>query len=361
MRRTALLLVLLASALASGAAVAAPLVVEPQGAAATLANPAGWADKQIRAVVARGAMADSVATFRPDEPITRGELADALAMLGYTSPQPLESDRPVLIRELDARLVAVLGLSSVSRSIRLAARDAELEPTPYLGTETIARLLGLRVNHPQGQEELELLPGQPATRAEAAYSIARLLELGDWQKQQIAELASWFSFPELTDWQRVVVARALRFVGHPYVWAGFSERPQQLYYGTAPGGFDCSGFVWRVYKAQPFGDAPLLTSTLKGRTTVAMSAEVPRSQRVGLAALRPADVVFFGSRGLKSKPQEIGHMGIYVGGGWFVHSSANGVTLQPLQGGYLTSFAWGRSPLVEAGLEVVEPQGLARL
>ena len=43
-------------------------------------------------------------------------------------------------------------------------------------------------------------------------------------------------------------------------------------------------------------------------------------------------------------------MGIYVGNGWFVHSSDEGVTLQPLDGWYATRFAWARRPLAEAGL-----------
>ena len=90
---------------------------------------------------------------------------------------------------------------------------------------------------------------------------------------------------------------------------------------------------------------------LVGRTTYAMSGEVPRSLRVSRAALAPGDVVFFGSRGARSKPSEVGHMGIYVGNDWFVHSSRFGTTLAPMADWYETSFAWGRSPLVEAGLE----------
>ena len=39
-----------------------------------------------------------------------------------------------------------------------------------------------------------------------------------------------------------------------------------------------------------------------------------------------------------------------IGNGWFVHSSGAGVTLQPLQGWYTTTFAWARRPLTEAGL-----------
>jgi cell wall-associated NlpC family hydrolase len=71
-----------------------------------------------------------------------------------------------------------------------------------------------------------------------------------------------------------------------------------------------------------------------------------------MTGLVPGDVIFFGDRGPKSKPAQIGHSGIYVGGGWFVHASSNGVTLQPLEGWYHARFAWARRPLAEAGLSV---------
>ena len=154
-----------------------------------------------------------------------------------------------------------------------------------------------------------------------------------------------------------MLARALSFVGYPYVWAGTSEATQKLWsatapggWVTAPGGFDCSGFVWRVYKTKPFPAAPTLGDILKGRTTYAMSAEVdeagadrprgPRARRHHLLRRPRAEV----------DPAEVGHMGIYVGNGWFVHSSSAGVTLQPLQGWYTKTFAWARRPLLEAGL-----------
>jgi cell wall-associated NlpC family hydrolase len=309
-----------------------------------------WAEEQIGAVVAAGAMAPSVASFRPDDPITRAELYDAIVAVGLPVSAPTDPDRLVTIRELDARLVASLGLLKTSRSIRLAAHDAGLGPPDLLGTETVARLLGLRINHPQGQELLELLPKQPATRAEVAYSLARALTLTEFQRSELARVTAGFAFPALTDWQRLVLGRAVRFVGHPYVWAGMSERPQVLYYGPAPGGFDCSGFVWRVYKLEPFSGAPLLGGLIRGRTTYSMSAEMRKADRIPLLSLEPGDIVFFGARGTLSVPQDVNHMGIYAGNGWFVHASGNGVTLQPLQGWYLQRFSWGRRPLAEAGL-----------
>ena len=121
---------------------------------------------------------------------------------------------------------------------------------------------------------------------------------------------------------------------------------------AAPGGFDCSGLVWRVFKLEPVTGVEALAAVIKGRTTYAMSGEVGKALRIAPGALAPGDVLFFGSNGPRSKPTEVGHSGIYVGNGWFVHASSGGVTLQPLQGWYATTLAWARRPLAEANLAV---------
>jgi cell wall-associated NlpC family hydrolase len=309
-----------------------------------------FASSEIRTVVKARLMGPSVAAFRPDDPLTSSELAVAIASLGGAISVS-DPNAPVTVRELDARLVTLAGLRPAAQAIRLSALDAGLAPRPWLGTETVARLLAFRINHPRGEEELELQVTDPVTRGEAAYSLARYLALTEAQRDEARAAAETFSLPLLSEWQRLVLERALRFVGSPYVWAGTSERPQQLGGTTMPGGFDCSGFVWRVYKTKPFAGAPELARVLVGRTTYAMSGEVDRSKRVGRDVLAPGDVVFFGSRGPRSQPADVGHMGIYVGNDWIVHSSRFGTTLTPMTGWYETTFAWGRSPLVEAGLE----------
>ena len=147
-----------------------------------------WADAQVRAVTAAGLFGSHAAGFRPSDPLTRGELADALAAWGKPATVPADPSKPVTMSELDAQLVNALGLTPAARRIRLAAGDGQLAPTSRLGTETVARLLGLRLNHPQGQDELELLPTQPATRAEAAYSFARALSLTPGQLTYVDRL-----------------------------------------------------------------------------------------------------------------------------------------------------------------------------
>jgi cell wall-associated NlpC family hydrolase len=332
------------------------LVLAP---AANAAPERSWAQPQIDAVVGAGLFPQQAGAFGPQKPLTQRALAGALETLAFAAedaPPPtyraLVPGRAVTIRELDAALVGFLGLGDAARAVTGALRDAGLAPKPGAGTETVARLLGLRVNHPAARDELELGLNDPATRAEAAYSLAQVLELSPWHVERVRSLSEAFVLPELTELQRSVLRRAVSFVGTPYVWGGTSEKTQQLWSGKRlPGGFDCSGFVWRVFKLEPFPGASALATVLRGRTTFDMSGEVPPAQRVRKAeSLQPADLIFQGAKGPKSKPAQVDHAGIYLGGGWFVHSSGHGTTLHPLEGWYRDRFAWARRPLREAGL-----------
>lgn len=329
-------------------------------ALALLAAPAwasggasSWALPQIRVVVAHGLMARSVKTFRPNDPLTRGDLASLSAGLGVQkvpATPPADASAPVTMTALDAGLVRALGLSDSAYRFYLGARAAGLKPPTRFGNEVAARLLELRTNHPAGQDDLELLPTDPATRAEAAYSAARVLAFSGWEIEGARQESLDFALPMLTAWQKRVLQTAVKFIGYPYVWGGESETPTSPYGAQAQGGFDCSGFVWRVYKLQSYAGGTALAATLKGRTTYQMSGEVARGKRIPFAKLQPADVVFFGASGPRSKPAQVNHMGIYLGNGWFIHSSEQGVYLSPMTGWYRTRFAWGRRPLAEAGL-----------
>jgi cell wall-associated NlpC family hydrolase len=329
---------LLFTALACACLAAPALAATDAGSSAS----ASWAKPEIRVVVARGLMASDLQSFRPDDALTRGELADLEA--GLTARPVKAAARPdaaVTIAELDRRLVGILGLRNSAAALTAGARAAGLRTPSRFGTEIVARLLGLRTNHPADQEDLERFPNASAPRAEAAFSVARMLALGAWETERVRIAALSFSLPQLDPWQARILETAFSLVGDPYVWGGESERE---------GGFDCSGFVWRVYKLQPYPDAGSLAETLKGRTTFAMSGEVPRAQRISFADLLPGDLVFFGTAGTRSKPAQVDHMGIYLGAGWIAHSSRFGATLVPLEGWYRDRFAWGRRPLAEAGL-----------
>ena len=91
-----------------------------------------------------------------------------------------------------------------------------------------------------------------------------------------------------------VVALAKQYLGVPYVWAGAS-----------PSGFDCSGFVSYVYKSL-------------GYQTNRTAADIYKNGvAVDKSALEPGDAVFFAS-----SSEAIGHVGIYIGDGQFIHASS---------------------------------------
>src|SRR4029079_12883609 len=92
-----------------------------------------------------------------------------------------------------------------------------------------------------------------------------------------------------------------------------------------------------------------LASVLRGRTTYQMSGEVPRSARITAENLQPGDVSVFGASGPKSKPGVVDHTALYLGNGWFVQSSGEGVTLLPFDGWYTRRFAWARRAAGAAG------------
>jgi cell wall-associated NlpC family hydrolase len=89
-----------------------------------------------------------------------------------------------------------------------------------------------------------------------------------------------------------VVGVALSQLGTPYVWAG-----------SQPGGFDCSGLVMWAY-SQVGVALPHSSYAQYG-----YGVPVSRDQ------LQPGDLVFFDG---------LGHVGIYIGGGQFVHAPHTG-------------------------------------
>lgn len=105
-----------------------------------------------------------------------------------------------------------------------------------------------------------------------------------------------------------VVAIALRYLGIPYKWGAASPSI----------GFDCSGLTMYVF-AQIGVSLPHFAAAQFG-----MGSAVSRDQ------LEPGDLVFF--RGL-------GHMGMYIGGGNFIHAPRTGdvVKISSLSESYYVS------------------------
>lgn len=104
-----------------------------------------------------------------------------------------------------------------------------------------------------------------------------------------------------------VVGVAMQFLGVPYVWGGAS-----------PSGFDCSGLVMYAF-AQVGVSLP---------HNAAM--QYAYGSPVSKSALQPGDVVFFNG---------LGHNGLYIGGGQFVHAPHTGdvVKISNLNEGWYAS------------------------
>jgi len=110
---------------------------------------------------------------------------------------------------------------------------------------------------------------------------------------------------------------ALRFLGVPYSFGG-----------TSTSGFDCSGFVQHVFAM--LGIA--LPRTADAQYDVGHSA---------VGGPRPGDLVFFDTYG------GVSHVGIYLGGGKFVHaSSSHGVMVSHLSESYWAARYVGAKRLI---------------
>jgi cell wall-associated NlpC family hydrolase len=246
---------------------------------------------------------------------------------------------PVTVTKFDAMVVDQLGLRSVAAHVQSAATSAGLAPPSYFGTEVVARFLGFRYDHPGGTDQLELYPYNPVTRAEAAWTLARVMDFGSTGDVPYAQQTlSAFRLPKMSSGQVGALQIAVSRIGYPYVYAGTTDDTSD---GLAHGGFDCSGFVWRVFKLSGSQWGAAIT----GRSAAQMAGEIPRSQRLRMNQLAPGDILFFGTAHFTSAATEsdITHTGIYLGDNWVIHSSSQGVSVDQLSGGWLgSSFAWGR-------------------
>jgi hypothetical protein len=234
----------------------------------------------------------------------------------------------VSVTRFDALLVEQLGMSDVAQAVQAEAARAGLHPSPRFGTEVVARELALRFNHDSAHDAQELYPWEAITRAEAAWSLATVLQFDGSQQAYARDVLSHFVLPRYTRAQRAALRIAVSKVGMPYIWGGETDWAGSWFGWQAHGGYDCSGLVWRVFKLgrQPAG------ARIHGRTAAAMAAEIPRSQRLHMDETKPGDLLFFGRARIWQRVtwSNVTHVGIAIGNGWMINSSSQGVTVAPL-------------------------------
>jgi cell wall-associated NlpC family hydrolase len=329
------------------AGLSASCLALPAAAQATTPTLGNWDRSQQFRVLRAGLMTNVGRSFWGSAQLTPPQANAAmralrrhLASFGMAYVAPVRtSQSPVTVMTFDAMVVGQLGLKALAAHLQSVASAAGLMPPSYFGTEVVARFLGLRYDHPAGTDQLELFPTGAITRAEAAWSLSRVLGFSGWEPPYAQQTLSTFQLPQMTANELQVLRIAVSRIGYPYVYAGTTDDTSD---GLAHGGFDCSGFVWRVFKVSrlPWGNL------IRGRTAAQMAGEIPRSQRLLMRQLQPGDLLFFGTAhiGSPATEQDITHTGIYLGDNWVIHSSGQGVNVDRLRGGWLgDSFAWGRT------------------
>lgn len=119
---------------------------------------------------------------------------------------------------------------------------------------------------------------------------------------------------------QTIVETAEKYLGTPYVWGGTTTR-----------GFDCSGFVQYVYREC-------------GYTINRTAAQIYREGTyVDKSELQVGDAICFASH-----TESIGHVGIYIGDGQFIHASSGAgcVVISKLDLSYYASHYVGARHIV---------------
>ena len=223
---------------------------------------------------------------------------------------------------------------------RVKAAKTEMETQMEAQAEVFAeyqvKQADLLVQQQAAQTVLESLAADSAEYAQQLESVRALqaamstqvsnmeAQLAEQERIQAEQNASnnissgnnWYGETTGSGTGQNIVDYAMGFLGVPYVYGG-----------TSPSGFDCSGLVYYCYKQYGYS----LNRTAAGLAFNGTS--------VSSATLQVGDIILFTS----TNGSYIGHTGIYVGGGQFIHAPHTGdvVKISNLSDTYYTNHYYG--------------------
>jgi len=193
--------------------------------------------------------------------------------------------------------------------------------------EVKAVLLSLTANSEDYQKQLESvkalqssLNGQISSVADALAEQERI-QAEQAASNHVSSGSNWYGDSTGTGSGQDIVSFAETFLGVSYVYGG-----------TSPSGFDCSGLVYYCYKHYGYS----VNRTAAGLAYSGIS--------VSSSALQVGDIILFTS----TDGSYVGHTGIYIGNGQFIHAPHTGdvVKISSLSDAYYTSHYWGARRVV---------------
>jgi gamma-D-glutamyl-L-lysine dipeptidyl-peptidase len=154
---------------------------------------------------------------------------------------------------------------------------------------------------------------QPVSDVVPGDLVKKTGEAGDWFKVELPDKRVGFlprkSAEDYAAWKASrkptpenIERTARRFIGRPYLWGA-----------NSPKGLDCSGFTRTVF---------LLNGIeLKRNASHQVHQGVEVALDNDLSQLKKGDLLFFGNRPRRGRPERITHVGLYLGDKLFIQSS----------------------------------------
>jgi cell wall-associated NlpC family hydrolase len=234
-----------------------------------------------------------------------------------------------VLSRFDRSVLIALALLTLGVGCRGPRYEKPVRPTPQVETRPVRPLARLGYTIQAGafavaENASRLSEKLQAAGLEATYFRAKdglhKVRFGDFPSKEVArrraealkaeglievyyivqpEAAPSPTDPKESDALRRGLAETARsFLGVPYLWGGTD----------AETGFDCSGLTMTVYRLHG------MRLPRSSREQYGVGSPVERSE------LRPGDLVFFDTSGRG----RVSHVGVYVGGGRFVHAPSKG-------------------------------------